>query len=313
MDVKQQEYFVAIVEEGSLSKAARRLYISQSSLSQFLSKLESSIGARLFTRSSNNHLSLTAAGKLYYESALQILDIRTDFIRKLSDLQQADSASLTVGINADRGVIVLTQILARLSQLHPNLHIITQQDSADALAVSVEVGELDVAYSAFDQKRSKLSYIEFSPFEVMLVVSKQHPLSVLGTSCGTGDMPRFPLSHFSDETFVLLKEGTVLRRVQDNYCRKVGFVPNTKIETHNLRTSFSVISSSLCAGLLPRGLIPNLDDADFTYILIDPPAYYRTGIYFSKTAYQTEALRDFIRIAKSLVQQDFEISGLQLV
>ena len=69
MDVKQQEYFVAIVEEGSISKAAKKLYISQPTLSQFLSKLEAAEGAKLVTRSSNNSLGLTEAGKLFYESA----------------------------------------------------------------------------------------------------------------------------------------------------------------------------------------------------------------------------------------------------
>ena len=66
MDVKQQEYFVAIVEEGSISKAAKKLYISQPTLSQFLSKLENSLNVRLVTRS-NNVIALTEAGRLYYE------------------------------------------------------------------------------------------------------------------------------------------------------------------------------------------------------------------------------------------------------
>ena len=62
MDVKQQEYFVAIVEEGSISKAAKKLFISQPTLSQFLSKLEASLETKLVSRGSNNTLSLTAAG-----------------------------------------------------------------------------------------------------------------------------------------------------------------------------------------------------------------------------------------------------------
>lgn len=300
MDTKQQEYFIAIAEEGSLSKAARRLYISQPSLSQYLTKLESSMNVQLFTRGRNNHITLTGAGKLYYESAQEIVRIRDDFIRKLSDLKDSASSNLTFGINGERGVHIMTQIVASLSERYPDLHIITQRYSADELAQLVESNNLDIAYSAFDFKRSKLNYIEFPPREVMLVMAGSHSRAHLGTTAPLSGLPRMSLGSFSNEIFVLLKEGTVLRRVQDAYCQQVGVCLNTKIETHDVKTAFSIISSSSCVGLCPYNLIPDINDMQLSYIGLDPPMHYRTGVYYNKTVYQTKFMRDFLSIARKL-------------
>ena len=65
MFVKNPEYFLAIVKEHSISKAADRLYLSQPYLSQYLAKLEATLGVTLLDRS-HTPLRLTAAGELFY-------------------------------------------------------------------------------------------------------------------------------------------------------------------------------------------------------------------------------------------------------
>ena len=108
MDVKQQEYFIAIAEERSISKAAKRLYISQPSLSQYLAKLEDSLNKRLFVREKNGTLTLTDAGTFYYESAREIVKIRDQFLKKLSDLDDRAIIDFDFGINAGRGIRVFS-------------------------------------------------------------------------------------------------------------------------------------------------------------------------------------------------------------
>ena len=115
MDVKQQEYFIAIAEERSISKAAKRLYISQPSLSQYLAKLEDSLNKRLFVREKNGTLTLTDAGTFYYESAREIVKIRDQFLKKLSDLDDRAIIDFDFGINAGRGIRVFSSILSAIS------------------------------------------------------------------------------------------------------------------------------------------------------------------------------------------------------
>lgn len=82
MDIRQLDYFVVIAEEKNISKAAERLYISQSALSQQLAKLEDSLGAQLFNRK-HRTLELTEAGQIYLNSAYHIMHISEETDRKL--------------------------------------------------------------------------------------------------------------------------------------------------------------------------------------------------------------------------------------
>ena len=75
MDTKYLTYILAIARKKNMTKAAEELYVSQSSLSQYLSKLESELGTPLFFRSKGS-LSLTPAGKLYVAAAEEVIRIK---------------------------------------------------------------------------------------------------------------------------------------------------------------------------------------------------------------------------------------------
>ena len=308
MDVKQQEYFIAIAEERSISKAAKRLYISQPSLSQYLAKLEDSLNKRLFVREKNGTLTLTDAGTFYYESAREIVKIRDQFLKKLSDLDDRAIIDFDFGINAGRGIRVFSSILSAISSKYPNIHAKTRQAPADVLANLVASDELDVAFSAYDVRDPKLKYIDFLPSEVVLVLSPSHSLASFGTRTPSSDLPHLPLDMFKCEDFAKLKTGTVLRRVVDEYCNKVNVIPNIKVETHDIYTALSVVESSSYVTLCPYDLIPNAKYAQLSYIGLNPPLYYQTGIYYNKSVYQTKFMRDFLQAAKKLASQPFAIT-----
>ena len=85
MDLKQLEYIVKIADENSITRAAERLYISQSGLNQQLLKLESELGIQLFHRSKND-LRLTEAGKVYVSYARQMLQLKQEAYDILNDM-----------------------------------------------------------------------------------------------------------------------------------------------------------------------------------------------------------------------------------
>lgn len=301
MDVWQQEYFVTIAEECSLTKAAQKLFVSQPSLSQFLSKLESSINAQIFYRKSNNSLSLTEVGKLYYDSSRQVLLIHNEFIKKLSDLKDITSNKMTYGISSDRGLgaSFLSKILVELIQKYPDLCIETKQATASKLAELAINCELDFAFSAFEKKNSRLEYIELPLFEITAVMSFDHPLAYLGTFTPALDLPHTPLEYFQNEKFIMLKPDTILRNVLDTYCSSVDFITDIRIETQNIATAFNMVTNSSYVTLCPYNLTPNLK-GKFSYIGLDPPLYYNVGVYYNKSNYHTSVMKDFIKVAKRL-------------
>ena len=87
MDTKYLTYILEIAKQRSITKAANNLYVSQSSLSQYLSKLEAEMGTPLFTRT-KNELIPTPAGQLYIEAAKSVIQIQKQLYQNVSSLSQ---------------------------------------------------------------------------------------------------------------------------------------------------------------------------------------------------------------------------------
>lgn len=118
MDLKQLEYIVKIADENSITRAAERLYISQSGLNQQLLKLESELGIQLFHRSKND-LRLTEAGKVYVKYARQILMLKQEAYDILNDMADNKVGRLSVGLTPERGISMLMSIYPKFYQQFP--------------------------------------------------------------------------------------------------------------------------------------------------------------------------------------------------
>ena len=92
MDLKQLEYIVMIAEENSITRAAERLFITQSGLNQQLLKLEAELGIQLFHRSKND-FRLTQAGQVYVSYARKILRLKQEAYNILNDMEDTDPKS----------------------------------------------------------------------------------------------------------------------------------------------------------------------------------------------------------------------------
>lgn len=89
MDLRQLEYIIAIAEEGNITRAAERVFISQPALSQVLKKLENSLGSPLFVRDGKS-VKPTTAGKIYLNGARAILNIAKAMERNLNESEPSD-------------------------------------------------------------------------------------------------------------------------------------------------------------------------------------------------------------------------------
>ena len=97
MDLKQLEYFVTVINEGTISSAARKLNLSQPPLSAQMKSLEQEIGSQLFFRGPRQ-IELTEAGRILYERSKDILDLSSRTLQELSDYRKGKSGVLRIGI-----------------------------------------------------------------------------------------------------------------------------------------------------------------------------------------------------------------------
>ena len=122
MELKQLQSFCAVVQYRSFTRAAEKLYISQSSLSQYIAKLEDALEVKLFDRS-RNPIQLTEAGRIY-QSYLESNDHLYQKLQSdLCSLNSNRSQELNIGLGTWRGSLLLPEILPDFLAQHPNSYL----------------------------------------------------------------------------------------------------------------------------------------------------------------------------------------------
>src|SRR3954471_9124093 len=116
MDIRHLKYFIAIVEEGKISQAAKRLNIAQPPLSQQLKQLESELGVTLFERHTRK-LIITEEGLLLYKRAKEILELLTGTVEEVRELSDGTKGTLSIGTIASLGAQLLPEKI-RDFQIH---------------------------------------------------------------------------------------------------------------------------------------------------------------------------------------------------
>ena len=120
MNEKHMQYILAVLREGSVTAAAKKLYISQPSLSQAIKAAEASLGAPIFDRTTDP-MTLTPAGQLYVEAARQISAINRNLSGQIEELKHEDFGTLRFGIPVQRSMELLPLLYSRFSEQFPHV------------------------------------------------------------------------------------------------------------------------------------------------------------------------------------------------
>ncbi len=120
MDLKQLHYFVTVVEEGTISAAAKKLFMSQPPLSAQMKHLEGEFGCTLFQRG-QRQVQLTEAGRRLYEKALVLLEISRVTSEELSEYASAEAGTIRIGIVSSVVCPTASEWIADFSAQHPEV------------------------------------------------------------------------------------------------------------------------------------------------------------------------------------------------
>ena len=126
MDVKQMLYMVTIAQEGGISKAAAKLFITQSALDQQLLKLEHELGTPLFYRSRSS-FSLTEAGRVYVDYAQRMLELKNEAYRIIHDLAGQRRGTLTLAFAPERGMEMFMDVYPRFYRDYPQVKVVPRE------------------------------------------------------------------------------------------------------------------------------------------------------------------------------------------
>ncbi len=232
MDLKELNYIVTIADSGSISRAAQKLFMAQSSLSQFLQLYETELGTSLFYRTSKG-VRPTASGSVFISHARQILKQYRHAQSEIWDIEGLNGGHVEFGISTFRGVYLIPRVLRAFRILYPNVHVeITEMDSAD-LENQILSGLLDIALIAAPSEKIKNNWDFLMKDEIVIVAEQNHP--VLKYARPYPDEPERKWIDLKDTgkfKFILGDPGTVLGKILRNEFAKHHMEPvclNTNI------------------------------------------------------------------------------------
>ncbi|MEV3981909.1 LysR substrate-binding domain-containing protein [Nonomuraea sp. NPDC049758] len=236
MELRQLEYFVAVAEERSFTRAAERVHISQSGVSAQIRQLERELGAELFDRSARV-ATLTVAGKAALEHARAALAAAGAVGQAVGEVTDLIRGTLTVGMVLGCTVTPLFDALAAFRRAHPGVELSLLEDNSDKLVEGVRGGALDLALiGVANGVPEGLEALTIVSERLVAAVPPEHPLAGRG---------RIALRDLGEQAIVCMPRGTGLRAVFDEACAAQGLRPPIALQAG---------AADAIAGLAVRGL-----------------------------------------------------------
>lgn len=174
MEVKELNYLIALAEEKSISKAAERLYMAQSSLSQFLSTMEANLGYRLFIRQSNG-VRPTEAGRIMIRYAYNTISEFHRVQDEMQDITDLKQGKVIFGISGFRGSYLTPPVLNEFRKRYPGIHVNIVEKNSMALEQKLLSGEIDIALFVLPVSDKRIQPEILMKDEICIITSKDHP------------------------------------------------------------------------------------------------------------------------------------------
>ncbi|SDV51541.1 LysR family transcriptional regulator [Chitinasiproducens palmae] len=243
-DLVELETFLAVVEFGSFSAAAKRLHISQPSVTARVQRLESMLKTRLLTRTTR-HVEPTPAGvRLRERAELALRDLRK-LLQEFQGEAEAARSRVVVAATPMIAAVMLPSLIHGFCQRHPDVQVQLRDLQYEAVVTAIESGEADLAVVAFDNDSSKLSFEALTEEDMLVVVPRSHALAEAGAAT---------LEQLAQLPLMLLDRYSMLRDTLASEFDRRGLILRPMHRAANLSTLLGMVDAGLGATFLPRSM-----------------------------------------------------------
>ena len=303
---RQIEYILAVLLEGSITAASKKLYLSQPALSQAIKQAETDLGVALFDRSTDP-ISLTYAGQRYVEAAQRILDIDRNLRTELAESSGEVHGRMRLGLSKQRGLQILPLVVPEFSRRYPYVSLHLVEHGSDTLERLTAEGECDISLVTTSRKSNRLHYILIESEEVVLMAAKN---TALAAAVPEGQPVN--ISRAEGERFVCMSSGHSVRTIQDRLFERYHLSPRVLMETDNMEVAKQVAALSGAVMLIPRVYV--MQDKSLSGLVQCHPILdndYERHFYFCfrKGMRLTKYMEDFVRIVCEKLEVPFSLPG----
>lgn len=272
MTLRQMEHLVAVAEQESISLAARKLMISQPSLSQSIKNIEKEYNVTLFDRSSVP-LAPTKAGAVFLNKAYVILAAMKDLKNEIAVLETA-SQELHVGIS-DAAALINKRIFRRFQEEFPEVKLVLVERDEYQLERMLEAGKLDMMFTMTPYDNPNLHILPLVEDEMLIALPQSHPISRQHIDASPNLMgenrrnfPVIDMHLCKDVRFVL--SGRDRLKFAQLAALRTAFEPVLGFETDSLASSVAIAAYEPHGAVVPK-LFSSLYDGP------DRPCFFRSS------------------------------------
>lgn len=252
MNTKQLKYVLVLAREGSFSRAAEVLKISQPSLSQYIKKIEKEIGLELFDRT-NGDVRITDAGRVYIEAGREILDIEHRMDIQFSELTGYRSGSLIIGAAPYRAAGMMPEVAMRFQKSHPGMHLIVREGTTAELSEGMEHGEFDLALTLLPLDGRLFRWEKVMEEELVLAVPAfREPFPAI--SAPDRRYPAVDVNVLDGQRLVMLTETQVMQKQLENILTDYKLDVHTAAVVKSLGAQIEMVKSGIGMALMPYGI-----------------------------------------------------------
>lgn len=246
INLKHLSAILTIIQEGSITAASKKLFVSQPALSQLVKTVEGELGAPLFERD-NNRLILTHAGKLYLNAAQAIQAIDNNLHLQVAESKNDICGELHMGISNQRGLQLLPYVIPRFAGMYPFISIKLIEKGSDVLERMVREGQCDIAFVTTTKKNNHLHYILIESEKIVLIANKNTEIAHRFEDGATID-----IAEARDEVFISMNNDHSIRVIQNRLFESHGLNPHILLETTNMEAAKAIVAHSNTVFLLPK-------------------------------------------------------------
>lgn len=286
MTIRHLKIFITVCEEGNMTSAANKLFMTQPSISQAIKELENYYGVVLFERLSRK-LYITSSGKKLYQYAKHIIKL---FDEASNDLRQNSlQKKLIIGANYTAGVVLIHKYIKKFNKLYPNSEIMVNVNKSSILIEMIRKNELDLALIEEIKNKSDLIEDIFYNDHIVVVAHPKHHLF---------SKKEVTAHDIVNERLLLREKGSGVRNLFELRMNEIGLFFKPYLESTSTTALINAAENNIGIAVLPFQLIKDhIASGSLRELKVKDMDFNRKlAIVYHKNKLLTSAMKDFIKI-----------------
>lgn len=290
MDLREMRYFYAIVEEGNISNASKKLNIAQPALSRQMKQLEDTLGVQLFERGSRK-IRLTEAGQLFRERTEQILGLVDGTIKEITAINDGLGGTISIGTVTTSGAALLPNVISQFHSLYPSVTFqIWEGDGYRVLELlDNRVIEIGIIRAPFDSET----------YESILLPDEPLVIAMKGGDCQCGENPHtIRLIELTDQPLIVPLRW---KAMFVEWCEKAGFKPKIVCVSDSIVLNILWTKAGIGMALVPKSTESLIADSALTYkTIIEPIVSTQTCVVWVRNRKLSASSRHFLNLLRDI-------------